>query len=253
MSRNFELLQKVQSEHGDGNVLGVSAQAAALAPISAARHAPRLPTGGLAREEIERLVQRLFLLETEERPCVVAFCPVEGGNDGSAISARVAEYLAAKVSGSVCLVDANIQVPVLHEYFGYPNESGFCEFLQDESSPQKLVREFDHSNFSLLTAGSAEGYSALGLTPERLRSRLALLRRVYSYVVIATSPISSSSIVLPLAQVSDGCVLVVRSDVTRREAARKAKQELESANVRVLGTVLTDRTYPIPESLYSRL
>jgi Mrp family chromosome partitioning ATPase len=36
-------------------------------------------------------------------------------------------------------------------------------------------------------------------------------------------------------------------------AARKAKQTLEAANVRVLGTVLNNRTFPIPEKIYRML
>ena len=39
----------------------------------------------------------------------------------------------------------------------------------------------------------------------------------------------------------------------RAGAARKAKQALEAANVRVLGTVLNNRTFPIPEKIYRML
>jgi protein-tyrosine kinase len=48
-------------------------------------------------------------------------------------------------------------------------------------------------------------------------------------------------------------VLVLEANSTRRVAARKAKQALEAANVRVLGTVLNNRTFPIPEKIYRLL
>jgi Mrp family chromosome partitioning ATPase len=41
--------------------------------------------------------------------------------------------------------------------------------------------------------------------------------------------------------------------VTRREAARTAKENLFAANVNVLGAVLNNHRFSIPETLYRRL
>ena len=40
---------------------------------------------------------------------------------------------------------------------------------------------------------------------------------------------------------------------TRRIAARKIKETLEAAEARILGTVLSDRVFPIPDRIYRRL
>ncbi|MGH9594657.1 MAG: hypothetical protein ACRD5L_16320, partial [Bryobacteraceae bacterium] len=56
-----------------------------------------------------------------------------------------------------------------------------------------------------------------------------------------------------LARHADGLVLVVEAGATRREAARKIADDLRAAHMRVLGVVLNNRTYPIPERLYRRL
>jgi len=48
-------------------------------------------------------------------------------------------------------------------------------------------------------------------------------------------------------------VLVLEANATRRVAALSAKEALEAAGVRLLGTVLNDRTFPIPEKLYRKL
>jgi len=53
--------------------------------------------------------------------------------------------------------------------------------------------------------------------------------------------------------VTDAAILVVEANETLRIAARKAKETLEAANVRLLGTVLHNRTFPIPEQLYQKL
>ena len=55
---------------------------------------------------------------------------------------------------------------------------------------------------------------------------------------------------LALGQVVDGVVLVVSANATRRDAVHRVTSRLEDLHVPVLGLVLNDRTFPIPEALY---
>jgi Mrp family chromosome partitioning ATPase len=52
---------------------------------------------------------------------------------------------------------------------------------------------------------------------------------------------------------SDGVIFVVEANSTRRETTKRFKESLEEVRVRVLGVVLNDRTFPIPESVYRKL
>jgi Mrp family chromosome partitioning ATPase len=52
---------------------------------------------------------------------------------------------------------------------------------------------------------------------------------------------------------SDGAVLVITANQTRREAAVRAKEILLSWNAQLLGAVLDNRAFPVPESIYRRL
>lgn len=52
------------------------------------------------------------------------------------------------------------------------------------------------------------------------------------------------------ANLCDGAVLVVQAHQTRREAAFRAKQLVAHWNARLLGAVLNNRTFPVPESIY---
>jgi Mrp family chromosome partitioning ATPase len=56
-----------------------------------------------------------------------------------------------------------------------------------------------------------------------------------------------------LSRWTDGVVLVLEANATRRDAARRVKEILNAANVSVLGVVLNNRTFPIPDVLYRRL
>jgi hypothetical protein len=73
----------------------------------------------------------------------------------------------------------------------------------------------------------------------------------FDCVVLASS---ISDAITPLfLEISDGAVLTITAHKTRRESALRAKQVLEQFKVKLIGTVLDGRTFPIPESVYRRL
>jgi Mrp family chromosome partitioning ATPase len=84
-------------------------------------------------------------------------------------------------------------------------------------------------------------------------SRLLDLRKEFGYLLVDAPPLGADIIASVLGQVTDGVVLVLEAHATRRATARRAKETLEAANVPLLGTVLNNRTFPIPEKLYRRL
>jgi len=56
-----------------------------------------------------------------------------------------------------------------------------------------------------------------------------------------------------LGQIADGVILILESNLTRRETARAVKENLAAANVKILGAVLNNHTFSIPETLYKKL
>lgn len=51
----------------------------------------------------------------------------------------------------------------------------------------------------------------------------------------------------------DGSVLVISANHTRCEAALRAKETLLNWNAELLGTIVVNRTFPVPEVIYRRL
>jgi Mrp family chromosome partitioning ATPase len=96
------------------------------------------------------------------------------------------------------------------------------------------------------------------MTPEKdksaaLHSFFSEIRREFEYSIVQGQPAGESSMTTEIGQVADGVVLVISAQRTRRASARKIKEMLEAAQVRLLGTVLSDREFPIPEGIYRRL
>jgi Mrp family chromosome partitioning ATPase len=56
-----------------------------------------------------------------------------------------------------------------------------------------------------------------------------------------------------IGQRTDGLVLVLEANLTRREAASAITKNLRAADIPILAAVLNKRTFPIPEQIYKRI
>lgn len=204
-------------------------------------------------EEAE-MVQRIFMLPTHEVPRVVVFYGVGQVHGAVGVCARAGQNLANQTSSSVCVVEGDFHSPSLHQYFAVDNSRGFSDAILESRPILGFVRALPGVNLSVLTGGSRCSEAQALWKSERLRYCVAELRREFSYVLISGPPVSQKQVDAVLfGQIADGSILILESMVTRREAARTAKENLASANVKILGAVLNNHAFSIPEILYKRL
>ena len=205
-------------------------------------------------EEVSKLVQRLFLMaEDGERPRVVLFAGFENGSGSGTLCARAGDTLAAQVTDTVCLLDANRICPSLHSHFGLPNSRGPAEVLWEAQPRNDFATRVAGRNLWVVPSSAAgDGLDAAPVT-ERLRSSVGELRARFHFILINAPPVRLCGDAMILGRVSDGVVLVIEAHATRRETAREAKEAFSAAGVRLLGAVLNNRTFPIPEVLYRRI
>jgi Mrp family chromosome partitioning ATPase len=256
MSRNFELLQKIGREQS----LYTTTAEEPLESIHEMEPPPvvvpvgsRLQIEGAELEEITKVVQRVFLLPGNDAPRTVVFSGTESGNGCSWVCARVAEVLAGQVAGSVCLVDANLKSPGLDKQFAAENVYGLTDALRKREPIRSFAQPLSCPRLWLVSCGSpAEDGQSL-LSSDRMRLRMTELRSEFDYVLIDTPAIGSSNDATVLGSVMDGLVLVLKANSSRRESARGAIHDLRAAKVRVLGAVLNQRTFPIPQAIYDKL
>jgi capsular exopolysaccharide synthesis family protein len=266
MSKNFELMQTLGKEH---EMFQTAAAPLPIAPLpieplpAEARHTEARQPADVRtvtlemeagqRDELLKLVQRVFFAPGENGSRLVVVSGTESGNGCSWICARMAEVLASQVSGTVCVVDANLRSPGLHREFGVTNHYGLADALEVSDPVRGFVTQLSRSNLWLLSCGAEKKGAQTLLGSERMRALLPELQREFDYVLIDAPPLRAGDDTIMLGRNAEGVVLVLRANASRRETARKAVHDLETANVRVLGAVLNHRTFPVPESIYKKL
>jgi len=210
---------------------------------------PELELEQRQRDELMKFIQQMFLIPGAPRTIVLT--GIEAGTGCSWICCRAGQLLSSQIQGSVCVVDANFRSPGLHHNYGVENHHGFSDALASTEPIRSFLRPLGKPNLWLLSCGSDPANPVMDA--HRLRVRISELRQHFEYVLIDSPALSVSTDAIILGGLADAVVLVLKAHSSRREAARKALQDLQKAGVRVLGAVLNQRTFPIPESLYRKL
>ncbi|HEY1660164.1 MAG TPA: hypothetical protein VGG14_17565 [Candidatus Sulfotelmatobacter sp.] len=196
-----------------------------------------------AREQIRGLVRRVFFAGGSSPVRQVVFCAAELHIDLAPICDKVARALARETAAQVALL-------------GREEENEDFTTAPIPSEKRSLIKSsFNQlaSNLWYVTRNlSAIGDKHVG-TGVHWLTCLSELRKDFEYVVIEGPAAGVSSEAALLGQVTDGLILVLGAHSTRKATAQKIKQTLQGAQSRILGTVLSERRFPIPDSIYNRL
>lgn len=194
-----------------------------------------------AREQIRGLVRQVFL-SGEHSVRQVVFSALEPETDVLNLCWRVGESLALETKQSIVVVGDYPQALQDHEITRVPRH------LDGESVLPNATRVA--SNLWLLPSPSNDGTT---VTHASLHLYLGGVRSRFEYSIVACPPAADSIATTAMAQLADGIVLVLSAKRTRRVTARKIKERLQRAQAQLLGIVLSDRDFPIPERIYHRL
>lgn len=251
MSRYYELLTQIERDMGEADHrtrAGVDRPVAEPVAEPVIESVPR-PVGAVGSgQEMSRLVQSLFLSSNGSGPRRVVFCGVNGEGGSSFVCADAGRILAAKSSLPICLIDANVRSSGLSDIFGVKTTSTSGKAA---SVRGRCVQVGD--NLWLAGTTVLGGSNGELLPVNELKELLAQLADEFEYLLIDVAGVNVCGDAVVLGQATDALILVIEADRTRRLSARKAKEALDGAGVRLLGTILHNRSFPIPESLYKRL
>lgn len=245
MSKHLDLMQQLERDQA-----GRSHRP--LDPLSPSVAKPHREAGW-TNEEALRLVQRVFLLQTRKRPQVVAFVGIDHACGCTSISVAVAEALATNGSDAVCIVETNFRSPSLASVLGITDQKGLTGALLGDASILSFATRVGNENLWAIPAGMVAEDSANLLTSERFKARLLELRNEFDFVILDTPPLNQFGDAIAIGHLTDGVVLVLEADSTRKETAQTAVATLSSSNIEILAAVLNKRKYPIPEQIYKRL
>jgi capsular exopolysaccharide synthesis family protein len=158
---------------------------------------------------------------------------------GKSTTAANLSVAAAQSGLRVCLVDADLRRPVLHEVFGLSNTGGLTTSLRNGVSLNGVARATAVENLSLVVSGqNGDGLAQHLFTTQRVQKILSEAGSDFDLVVYDTPPILSVADAVTIAALCDGVILVVKSGSIPFTVLQRAVQQIDQVNGRILGVLL---------------
>jgi capsular exopolysaccharide synthesis family protein len=229
-------LQSLAKNKKLGFGYGNGRKSAALASVNHELVSVHEPISSFA-ESYRALRTSLLLSSAEHAPrtmLVTSSHPAEGK---TTIVANTAISL-AQTGARVLVLDADMRRPRCHKILSLRNDTGLSTFLSRDIRLDSVIQEHDIPNLYVMPAGPVPPNPSELLSSIKLRILVSELQDRFDHVIIDSPPVIHVTDALIISPHVDGVVIVVKSNLTPREAVLRAKQALMDVNAKIFGVVI---------------
>jgi protein-tyrosine kinase len=192
--------------------------------------------GRVGAEEFRTLRSRLYQIREKmalKRLLVTSALPKEGK---SFVAANLAQVMVRQAGRRALVIDADLRNPGMHRHLGAAQSPGLAEYLMGECDEFACLQRGQMENLFFLPAGRIVPSAPELLANGRLKLLLQRIEPLFDWIIMDTSPVIPVSDATLVAGVCDGILMVVRSNVTPSDLARRAREEFPDKLL--LGVVL---------------
>jgi capsular exopolysaccharide synthesis family protein len=190
----------------------------------------------LGAEEFRTLRSRLYQIREKmalKRLMVTSALPKEGK---SFVAANLAQVMVRQHGRRVLVIDADLRNPGMHRHLGAVQTPGLGDYLMGQCDEFAALQRGPMENLFFMPAGRAAHSAPELLSNGRLKLLLQRVEPFFDWIVVDTSPVIPVSDATLVAKFCDGILMVVRSNVTPSDLARRARAEFPDKLL--LGVVL---------------
>jgi protein-tyrosine kinase len=176
-------------------------------------------------EEFRTLRSRLYRARenmTLKKVLVTSALPKEGK---SFTSANLAQVLVRQHGRRVLLIDADLRAPRLHLMLGTTSAPGLSDYLHGTGDEFSIMQRGPIENLFFIPSGDRISDAAELVASGKLKTLLQRVEPLFDWIVIDSPPAVPVSDASVLAKACDGVLMVVRSNATPTDMARRAREE----------------------------
>lgn len=160
----------------------------------------------------------------------------EPGEGKSTTAGNLALCL-AQGDKKVILVDCDLRKPSLHKKFKVSNIIGLSDVIIGK---EELVTAFHryNKNLVILTSGKIPPNPSEMLSSKTMTVLLEELKNNFDYIILDTPPVQAVTDSQILSTKSDGTIIVVKAERTKKDSVENSINLLKKVNANIIGTVL---------------
>ena len=197
----------------------------------------------------DRLITYFEIRNMTRRPKLVAITGCARGAGVTTIAAGLAATLSETGDGNVLLVDMNLEQGAAHPFYRGKPGCGLSEAFESEKRDTALVQD----NLYLASAHEANHHKLPHVLPKHFAHLVPTMKASdYDYIIFDMPPITQTSVTPRLAGFMDIVLMVLESEKTGQEIARRADALLNESRANVAAVLNKHREY-VPQRLSQEL
>lgn len=180
---------------------------------------------GYGSEEFRTLRSRLYQLREKQplkKVLITSALPKEGK---SFMAANLAQVMVRQHGRRALLIDADLRGARLHLALGTNAKPGLSEYLMNETDEFGAMQRGPMENLFFIPSGREVANPAELVANGRMKTLLNRVEGLFDWIIIDSPPAVPVSDASLMADYCDGVLMVVRSNATPFDIARKARQE----------------------------
>jgi Mrp family chromosome partitioning ATPase len=187
----------------------------------------------------DRLVTYFDVRDMTHKPKLIAVTGCASGSGVSSVATGLAASLSETGDGNVLLVDMKGQKGAAHGFFQGKPSCGLADALESETRNNAQVDQ----NLFVVAAGSVD-QKLQRIIPQQFSQFVPKLKASdYDYIIFDMPPVAQTSITAKVARFMDMVLMVVESEKTDRDLARRATSLLTESKASVAAVLNKRRRY----------
>ncbi|WP_334148974.1 polysaccharide biosynthesis tyrosine autokinase [Microbacterium sp.] len=178
-----------------------------------------------------------FLRPAGETPSYVVTSAGPGEGKSTTIANLAIAF--AETGAKVALIDGDLRLPRIAEYFGIEGGVGLTEVLAGRLSAVDAMQRWGRGTLFVLPSGSVPPNPAELLGSAEMGRLLDDLREAFDIVLIDAPPVVLVTDAAVIARRTSGAILVTAAGKSVIPRVRDAVTNIENVGAKVLGTVVT--------------
>lgn len=190
----------------------------------------------LFAESVRSVRTNLSFLASEKQSKVVCITSEISGEGKSFTTVNLASTLSL-IDKKVIVIAADLRRSKLQHTFKVSNLKGLSSYLSNQATLSEITFDTEVENLRFIPAGPVPPNPSELLYSDKMKNLLEELTKSYDFVIVDSAPVGLVSDAIPLIRMADVNLFVVRSGVSRYQAAsvpERLSKEFNLSNIAII-------------------
>lgn len=169
-------------------------------------------------ESVRSVRTNLSFLASEKKSKVICITSEIAGEGKSFVTVNLASTLAL-IEKRVILIAADLRRSKLHKTFNVNNNKGLSDYLSNQENLEDIIIKTDVEALDFIPSGTIPPNPSELLHTDKMKALIIKLSESYEFILIDTAPVGLVSDAIPIIRQADINLFVIRSGVSRYNAA----------------------------------